>query len=360
MKQRKASRRRAASSEHTLRNRGLVALGAAAVWGVYRAVRTLRAVDFRGRHVLLTGGSRGLGLEVARCLARDGARLTLLARTEEDLGAARHDLEGRGAEVLVLPCDVQQREQVEAAVERAVAHYGRLDAFVHLAGVIVVGPEAHMDEHDYRQTMDTHFWGAYYLTEAARPHLPRDGSGRIGYVSSIGGKVAPPHLAPYAASKHALVGYSDAMRSAFAEERIRVTTITPGLMRTGSHPNALFKGDQQKEYAWFSIANANRLLSVSASSAARQIVDALRHGDASLSLTWLTWAAIAFDGALPGLSGTLMKRVAGWLPEPVGPGGDRRRTGWESFSEAAPSGATRAADEAISEQNEQRGHPDPA
>src|SRR5690606_7517690 len=205
------------------------ALGAAGLWAVGRAVRARRAIDLRGRHVLISGGSRGLGLALARCFAREGARLTLLARTADDLGRARADLARWDTDVLTVPCDVRDRAAVETAVRQAVDHHGRLDVLVHNAGLIQVGPEAHMTEADYAETMGVHFWGAYYLTEAARPHLPRDGSARIGYVSSIGGRVAVAHLAPYAASKHALTGYADAMRAELAEDGIRVTTITPGL-----------------------------------------------------------------------------------------------------------------------------------
>ena len=336
-------------------------LSGVALWGAARAARARRALSFRHRHVLITGGSRGLGLALARQLAREGARLTLLARTERDLEKARAALQTTyGVDVLALPCDVRSREAVEAAVEKAVVHHGRLDAFVHLAGIIEVGPEAHMTEQGYRQAMDTHFWGAYYLTEATRPHLPRDGSARVGYVSSIGGRVAVPHLAPYAASKHALVGYSDAMRSALAAEGIRVTTITPGLMRTGSHPNAFFKGQHEKEYAWFAIADASPLLSTSAASAAAQIADALRHGDPALTITLPAKLLAAFEEVFPSTTGSLLKAVARFLPGRSGPGGNRRRTGWQSFSRAAPSILTAPADAAVAGNNELRGHADPA
>ncbi len=332
--------------------------GAATVWAAGRLLRARRAVDLRDRHVLISGGSRGLGLALARCFAKEGAALTLLARTEADLDDARAEL-ARRTDVLALPCDVRDRAAVEAAVAEAVRHHGRLDVLVHDAGVIQVGPEAHMTEADYAEAMGTHFWGAYYLTEAARPHLPRDGSARIVYVSSIGGRVAVPHLAPYAASKHALTGYADAMRAELAAEGVRVTTVTPGLMRTGSTVNAYFKGRHREEYAWFTIGNANPLLSLSAERSARRIVDACRHGDASLTLTPVAKLAVAADGLAPGLVAAAMKLTSRLLPDPAGDGA-ARWTGWQSFSRWAPSLWTRPADRAVPRFNELRGHTPPA
>jgi short-subunit dehydrogenase len=231
---------------------------------------------------------------------------------------------------------------------------------VHVAGVIQFGPLAHMRAADFRESLEVHFWGAYHITEACRPHLPRDGTGRIAYVSSFGGRVAAPHMAAYAAGKFALVGYADAVRTELAREGIRVTTITPGLMRTGSHVNAEFKGDHESEYAWFSILDANPLASTSAESAARQILDAVRHGDAALTITARAKLLAALNGLAPGLVGDAMKAANRLLPNPTGPRGDNRRTGWQSFSEASPSVWTRLADTAVAENNELRGHVPPA
>ncbi len=330
--------------------------GIAGAIGLSRVVRTQHRIPLRGRTVLISGGSRGLGLVLARRFAQEEARLVLLARTADDLDRARDDLELRGADVLTIPCDVRDREAVEAAVAQAVKLFGRLDVLVHNAGVIEVGPAEHMDERDYREALDVHFWGAYYLTEAARPHLRRDREGRIAYVASIGGRVAVPHLAPYAVSKFALVGFADAMRAELAAEGIRVTTITPGLMRTGSHVNATVKGRHEEEFAWFAISDANLLLSADADRAARQIVEAVRYGDPALTITLPAKLLAALDGAFPGLVGTAMKGASRLLPGLAGPSGDRRQTGWESFSAAAPSVLTRPADEAISANNELRGH----
>lgn len=155
------------------------------------------------------------------------------------------------------------------------------------------------------------------------------------------------------------MGYADAMRSALATERIAVTTITPGLMRTGSHPNALVKGDHEREYAWFAIGDASPLLSMDGGRAADKILDALRHGDPALTLTLPAKLAAAFDGVAPGWSGRLTEVVNRLLPGPVGPDGDERRTGWASFSAVAPSPLTRLADAEVAENNELRGHVPP-
>jgi short-subunit dehydrogenase len=276
--------------------------GASAIgfWAVLRGLRARRRISFRDRVVLISGGSRGLGLVVARRLAEEGAKLVLLARTARDLEAARRELETQhGAEVLAIPCDVRERPAVEAAVRAALDRFGRIDALLHVAGVIQFGPLAHHSEADFRESLAVHFWGAYYLAEAVRPHLPRDGSGRAAFVSSFGGRVAAPHMAAYAAGKFALVGFADALRTELAREGVRVTTITPGLMRTGSHVNASFKGRHEEEYAWFSVIDANPLVSASAESAARQVVDAVRHGDPALTITLRAKLMGALGAAAP-------------------------------------------------------------
>lgn len=335
----------------------IVGLGA---WAAARALRARRSISFRDRVVVISGGSRGLGLLLARRLAAEGARLALLARTPEDLDRAADELrQHHGADVLVLPCDVRDRAAVGEAVRQTVAELGRPAMLVHDAGVIEVGPEEHMDERDYREAMDTHFWGAYYLTEAVRPYLPQDGTARIGYVSSIGGRVAVPHLGPYSASKHALVGYADAVRAEGAADGVRVTTITPGLMRTGSHPNTVIKGQHEKEYAWFAVGDATPLLSMDAGRAADKILDSLRHGDAALTLTLPAKLAAAVDGVAPGLTGQIMKAVNRILPAPTSSDGDRRQSGWASFSAAAPSVLTALADREVAANNELRGHAPP-
>ena len=334
------------------------------------ALRRRRALDFAGRVVLITGGSRGLGLALARRFASEGARLALVARTSEDLERAAEELRAQGAEVIVMPTDLRRSEEAAQAVARAVEHFGQIDVLVNNAGVIQAGPLGHMTTEDFAEAMEVHFWGAYHMTEAALPHLSDRGQGaeggstscpgRLVNIASVGGLVAVPHLAAYSASKFALVGYSDGLRTELRQRGVCVTTVCPGLMRTGSHVNAFFKGQHEREYAWFSIAGAQPFLSMSAERAAAKIVQACRRGDPALTLTLPAKLAAAASRLVPGLFAEAMALTARLLPAKTDAEGDARRTGWESFSAYSPSALTRPADEAVSKYNELRDHEAPS
>src|SRR5256714_1298474 len=124
-----------------------------------------------------------------------------------------------------------------------------------------------------------HLWGPLYAMRAVVPQMRRQGGGRIVNIASIGGKIAVPHLTPYSASKFALVGLSDGMRAELAKDNILVTTVCPGLMRTGSPPNAHFKGRHRAEFTWFVLGDSLPLASIDARRAARHIITACRYCD---------------------------------------------------------------------------------
>jgi NAD(P)-dependent dehydrogenase (short-subunit alcohol dehydrogenase family) len=235
---------------------------AAALVALRTALR--KNYSFRDKSVVITGGSRGLGLEMARLFAQEGAKVTLIARTKETLEKAQVELEKTGASVLAIRCDIRDRGHVEAAIADVVRHFGSVDVLVNNAGIIQVGPYDRMQLDDYEDAMATHAWGPLYMTKAVLPQMRRQGSGRIVNISSIGGKVAVPHLLPYTMSKFALTGLSQGLTAELAQDAILVTTVCPGLMRTGSHINASFKGRNRSEYAWFSISGALPLLSIDA------------------------------------------------------------------------------------------------
>ncbi len=206
-----------------------------------RVIRTAR-YTLRDKVALISGGSRGLGLVLARHICDQGGKVALLARDPEELARAKADLTARGGKILTVECDLLDRDQIQAAVRKVIDHFDRIDILINNAGIIEVGPLDHMTWEDYDRAMRLHFWAPYELVSQIVPEMRLWGGGRIVNISSIGGKVAMPHFAPYSASKFALTGFSDAIRAELARDNIQVTTVVPGLMRTGSHVNAKFKG----------------------------------------------------------------------------------------------------------------------
>lgn len=328
----------------------LSALGAG-MYVLKSAFSRLFEYDLKDKTVLITGGSRGLGLVMAREFAREGARLVLCARDEQELEQARLDLEDVGAEVMVVPCDVTNRGEVDAMMAAVNSRFDGVDVLVNNAGVIQVGPIEVMTHEDFELAMQAHFWGPLNTIMAVLPSMRQRGTGRIVNISSIGGKVSVPHLVPYSASKFALVGLSKGLRAELMKDGIKVTTVCPGLMRTGSPRNADFKGKHQFEYAWFSISDALPLLTVSAENAARQVVRACKRGDAELVISVPAKIAVLFDALFPEAMSQMLAVANRVLPEAGGVGTERRK-GRESTSSWSPSWLTTLNEEAALRNNE--------
>jgi NAD(P)-dependent dehydrogenase (short-subunit alcohol dehydrogenase family) len=326
----------------------------------YLGWRALRGAgeSLAGQIVLISGGSRGLGFLLAQEFASLGCRIVICARDEVQLENARARLEEQGASVLAVPCDVARQEEVEAAVSRAVRHFGRVDVLVNNAGVIEVGPLESMTLDDFREAMDIMYWGSLYMTLAVLPGMRERRSGRIVNITSIGGKVAVPHLLPYDAAKFALVGLSQGLRAELKKDGILVSTIVPGLMRTGSPVNAFFKGDREKEFTWFALGSATPLTTMSARRAASRIVEATRRGEAEVTLTWQAKLLRLTHDVLPGPVADLMGLVNRWvLPEGHQAG---RSRGMELDTALAPSPLTALMNRAAIENNEFGGRPRPS
>ena len=334
-------------------------LGLAAGFGAAlvaaRLARARFAISFEGRVVVITGGSRGLGLVMARRLVDEGARVVLLARDLEELGRAREELMARGAgDVMTIRCDVRRRAEVRAAVDMVLDRWRTIDVLINNAGVIQVGPLEHMEHEDFENAMATHFWGPLHLILEVTPIMRHRRFGRIVNISSIGGRIAVPHLAPYSASKFALVGLSDAVRAELDPYGIRVTTVAPGLMRTGSPVNAQFKGQHDAEYAWFKISSSIPGLTIAADRAAMKILEACRYGDPSLTITPQARLAAAANAVVPATVARAMMLVTRALPQENGPAGNATQTGLqnEAKSRWTPSVVTRLTDSAALANNE--------
>jgi short-subunit dehydrogenase len=233
-----------------------------------------------------------------------------------------------------------------------VDHFGRVDVLVNNAGVISIGPEQAMKVADYQEAMDTHFFGPLFLVQTVLPQMRARGEGRIVNIASVGGKVPTPHLLPYVASKFALVGFSEGLHAEVKRDGIVVTTVCPGLMRTGSPRNATVKGQHEKEYAWFKVLDSLPYFSMSARSAARAIVRACELGKPEVILTGRAKTGARLYGLAPGMVSELLALVARLLPHDGGPAGLERRTGAQSESPLTRSVVTGLTQRAEAENNE--------
>ena len=300
-----------------------------------KLLRASRAIEFAGMTVVIFDGSRGLGLVMARELGAEGARIVLVARDQEELDVAWADLEERGAAVSTIVCDVRDRSQVEATIERIVREHDTIDVLINVAGIIQVGPRDHMSVADFDDAMSTHLWGPLFTVRAALPHMRRSGARRIVNVASIGGRIAAPHLLPYSAGKFALVGLSEGLHAELAHEGFTVTTVSPGLIRRGSTYDAWFKDQDRTEFAWIHTSDSIPGLSISAVRAARQIIDACRHGDSELILMPSARLAVLLKALGPGLMARAMAFGNRFLPSADDADGDEARSGWQSVSSFA-------------------------
>ncbi len=300
---------------------------------------------------IVTGGTRGLGICVARELLARGAAVAVCARDADEVASAERDLERRG-EVLAAVCDVTKPDELARFVARVDERFGRIDMLFNVAGTIVVAPFADTSMADVRDVMETNFFAPANAMDAVLPYLRKRNRSNIVNVASVGGIVAVPHLAAYSASKFALNGYSQVAHAELRREGVRVTVVNPGLMRTGSPMNATFKGRTQAEYGWFALSDALPLLSISSTSAARRICDAARRGDPFVVLGLPAHLAALAHGLAPGAIVRAMTLVSRFLlPAPTG---DRSRyaRGHQSESAVAPSPLTVASDRAAHENNE--------
>lgn len=298
------------------------------------AVRRWSRADLSGRVVLVTGASRGLGLLLAREFADRGCRVAICARNGDELHAAEADLAARGAEVLAVTCDITDRDQVGRMMGQVVERFGALDVLVNNAGILQVGPAVEMTVDDFRAAVEVMQLGPVSVTLQALPHL-RASQGRIANITSIGGKVPAPHLLPYVTAKFGTVGFSQGLHAELAAHGVRVTTVVPGLMRTGSHARAQFTGRAERELDWFAPAAGAPLVSVDAARAARRIVNAVAAGRAELTITPQAVIASRLAQLAPAATARLLGLVARVLPSAAA-GPTPTRAG-DEVAAAAPS-----------------------
>ncbi|WP_166637862.1 SDR family NAD(P)-dependent oxidoreductase [Sphingobacterium paludis] len=276
--------------------------------------RSGRKQNLDGNVVLITGGSRGLGFALAQELVKKGAMLALCARDAENLAQAEAVLQAAGGTVFTVTADVSQAAEVEDMVAAVIAHYGRVDVLINNAGAMIVGPEETMEIADYKHIMETNCWSSLFTTKAILPHFRAQQVGHIVNIASIGGKLSVPHMLPYSVSKFALVGLSQGFAAELAQENVRVTTVVPSLMRTGSPRNIDVKGKHKAEYAWFKLADSLPLLSQHAAVAAKTIIAGIEDRKRNITLSLNAKLAIGLQALLPETTAVLTEKVGAMLP----------------------------------------------
>ena len=277
----------------------------------------------KGHVAIITGGSRGLGLALAHRFGRAGLKLVLAARNEEELETARDGLlRSRDVEheddILLVECDLTDANQVAGLIDVTMRTFGRLDCLINNAGMIEVGPVEDQPLEAYDRAMQINFFAALYTIKAALPHLLGRGSGSIVNIASIGGKIAVPHLLPYVASKFALTGFSEGLHAELRHKGIRVTTVCPGLMRTGGENHAIFSGQREKEKEWFDFGAKTPGIAATVKYSANKIYNAVQAGRAEITITPQAWLAARIVGLAPETCQYLASLANEYLlPEPA-------------------------------------------
>jgi NAD(P)-dependent dehydrogenase (short-subunit alcohol dehydrogenase family) len=294
-----------------------VALGMAVLATARGVWRRRHRIDFRGKKVLITGGSRGLGFAIARRFLEEGAEIAICARNLDELERARaelrqlaHELARRerreAGRVLALRADVTDEHAVDWLVAETRASLGGLDVLVNCAVEIAVGPVEAMTAKDYFQAFNGIFLATYHPTMAVVPHLRAQGAGRIVNVTSVAGKVPIPHNATYVVGKFATTGFSAVCRAELRKYGVFVSTVMPPPLRNGAWMNAGYKGDADEELAWFVRALSSPFVSIDPERAARAVVEAARYGDAETMVSPSSWLQSRIYALLPGLTSGLL------------------------------------------------------
>lgn len=307
---------------------------------------------YSGKNIVITGGSRGLGLELARHWGSEGANVAICSRDADGVERAVACLRRQGINAIGQRCDIRNEADCQAFIEFVRAELGSIDVLVNNAGIIQVGPMDCMTPEDFEDSLATHFWGPLSLIRLALPEMRRRRNGQIVNVSSIGGRISVPHLVPYCVGKFALVSLSEGLAAEFAKEGVSVITVTPGLMRTGSARNAQFKGQNRAEYTWFSISDSLPAMTIASTTAARRIVNACRYDVRCPSISLSSYLASASHGLMASSMTTLLEYFDRLLPR-AGDRSTESHAGRDSTSTWSPSILT-ALNEVASVRNLER------
>ena len=207
---------------------------------------TKKLETYRGRTALVTGASSGIGRQLALRLAREGARVALVARRQPELEALAAEIRAQSGEAVVLPCDVSDAAQAAASAELALKQLGSVDILVNNAGYGGHSTFLEWDIADMERLMRVNYFGALYFTKALLPRMVERKSGWLVFISSVSGRIASPEKSAYAATKFAMTGFAEALSMEVEAAGIHLLTVYPGVIDTPFFSDRMLSRMSQK------------------------------------------------------------------------------------------------------------------
>ena len=224
--------------------------------------------DLKGRCAIVTGASAGLGVHVAKALAREGMNVVLAARSADALEAVAAECRGLGVKAIAVPTDVADDGQLQRLVDHALAEFGAIDVLVNNAGIEAFRPYHEIDPADIRRTIDVNLTASLLLTRFVLPHMLAAGRGHIVNMSSTAGKQGPAFGAAYGASKAGMIAFTQALRGEYHGTGISASVVCPGFASDGGIYEVI-KQRIGRATPWY-------LGSTSADAVARAVVKAIK------------------------------------------------------------------------------------
>ncbi len=263
---------------------------------------------FKDKVVWITGASSGIGEALALELAKNGARLVLSARRQEELERVKAATQLPDERVMILPMDVTQFDLAQQKVTDIINRFGRIDVMVHNAGISQRSRVIDTSLEVYQRIMDVDFYSTVVLTKAVLPYMTHQKSGQFIVISSVAGKVGTPLRSGYNAAKHALHGFYDSLRPEVFDDNIRVNVVCPGYIKTNVSINAL--NSQGEKYGQM---DSNQEKGMPANECARRILDAAQNDKKEVFIGGLIeMAAVYLRRFMPNL---LFKMVRKNVPQ---------------------------------------------